>query len=308
MLESAHDPESLFATLDRAESDGYATVLIRDHLVAEPFGPQLAPFATLAAAAARSSTLRLGTMVIDNDFRHPAMLAKEVATLDVLSRGRVELGIGAGWLAAEYQQAGLPFDSPGTRISRLEESLAVLKPLLGGRQVTFRGQHYQFDGLHSFPVSIQHPHPPIFLGGGGRKMLSLAGREANIVGILTTSMTFANATDDPAERRTARVAEKIGWIKDAAGDRFDQIELSLFPDIIVSDDRIAAADLVAKKNGWKDTRPEEVFDMPAFAIGTVDEIVETLQRRREHLGFSYLIVGDAEMESLAPLITRLAGT
>jgi probable F420-dependent oxidoreductase len=247
-------------------------------------------------------------MVIDNDFRHPAVLAKEIATLDVLSGGRVELGIGAGWLAAEYQQAGIPFDSPGTRIARLAESLIVLKDLLGGKPVTFQGEHYQFDGLCSFPLSVQRPHPPIFLGGGGHKMLSLAGREADIVGILTSTMTFANALDDPSDRRTAAVLEKIDWIRDAAGARFDQIELSLFPEIIITDDRLAAANQVVRAHRWADTDPGEVCDMPAFAIGTVDEIVATLQQRRDQFGFSYLIVGDSEMASLTPIVTRLAGT
>jgi probable F420-dependent oxidoreductase len=307
MLESVRDAATLFATLDRAESDGYSTVLIRDHLVAEPFGAQLAPISTLAMAAAHSPTLRLGTMVIDNDFRHPAVLAKEIATLDLLSGGRVELGIGAGWLAAEYQQTGISFDAPGLRIARLEESLTVMKKLWSGETVTFHGQHYQFDQFCNFPTPLQQPHPPIFLGGGGRKMLSLAGREANVVGILTSSMTFANATDDPAQRRTAAVAEKIQWIREAAGDRFAQIELSLFPDIIITSDCIAAASRVAQTHGWTTTDPTEVLDMPAFAIGTIDDIVETLQHRRVQLGFSYLILGDGEMSSLAPIVTRLAG-
>ena len=139
-------------------------------------------------------------------------------------------------------------------------------------------------------------------------MLSLAGREAGIVGILTSSMTFANAPDDPADRRTAAVTEKIEWIRDAAGARFPRIELSLFPDIIITDDRLEAASRVVRSHGWTSANPEAVFDMPAFAIGTIDEIVDLLQQRREQLGFSYLIVSDAEMATVAPVVTRLAGT
>ena len=308
VLESVHDTATLSATLDCAEKDGYSTILIRDHLVTEPFGPQLAPLTTLAFASAHSTRLRLGTMVIDNDFRHPAMLAKEIATLDVLSGGRVELGLGAGWLADEYRQAGIPFDSPGTRIARLEESLTILKGLLQGDRVSYRGDYYQIDDLQSFPPAVQQPHPPIFLGGGGRKMLSLAGREANIVGLLTTSMTFANGLDDPLQRRTDRVVEKIGWVREAAGDRFPTIELSLFPDITITTDRIAAARRVATANGWTGVDPEVIFDMPAIVIGTVYEVIESLQQRREQLGFSYLIVSNAEMETVAPIVDRLAGT
>ena len=143
VLESVRDEHSLCETVRRAESAGFATVLIRDHFAAEPFGPQLAPLIALATVAAHSTSLRLGTLVIDNDFRHPAVLAKEIATLDLFSGGRVELGLGAGWLAAEYQQTGIPFDSAGTRIARLEESVAILKGLLSGKPVTFRGEHYQ---------------------------------------------------------------------------------------------------------------------------------------------------------------------
>jgi probable F420-dependent oxidoreductase len=308
VLESVHDTATLIATLDRAELDGYSTALIRDHLVAEPFGPQLAPLTTLAVAAAHSTRLRLGAMVIDNDFRHPALLAKEIATLDVLSGGRVELGLGAGWLADEYRHAGIPFDSPGTRIARLKESLTIMKGLLQGDRVSYRGDYYQIDDLQGYPPSVQRPHPPIFLGGGGRKMLSLAGREANIVGLLTSSTTFANALDDPLQRRTDRVVEKIGWVREAAGDRFPTIELSLFPDITVTTDRNSAARRVATANGWTGIDPEVIFDMPAIVIGTVDEVVEALQQRREQLGFSYLIFGNADMETVAPIVARLAGT
>ena len=175
MLESVRDADSLFAALDRAEIDGYSTVLIRDHLVAEPFGPQLAPFTTLAMAAAHSSTLRLGTMVIDNDFRHPAVLAKEIATLDVLSGGRVELGIGAGWLAAEYQQAGIPFDSPGTRIARLEESLTLLKDLLSGKPATFHGRALSARRTLQLPA-FDSTTPSPLLSRWRRSQNAVAGR------------------------------------------------------------------------------------------------------------------------------------
>ena len=250
MLESVRDEHSLRETVRRAESAGYATVLIRDHFAAEPFGPQLAPLTALATVAAHSTSLRLGTLVIDNDFRHPAVLAKEIATLDLLSGGRVELGLGAGWLAAEYHQTGIPFDSPGTRIARLEESIAILKALLSGQSVTFRGEHYQVTDLENFPAPVQDPHPPLLLGGGAKRMLSLAGREADIISVLSTSVASGVQLDAVGERSSARLAEKVGWIRDAAGDRFESIELSLFPDIHVTDDQSTGARRFTAARGW----------------------------------------------------------
>jgi probable F420-dependent oxidoreductase len=307
VLEAVGDERSLREIVRRAESAGYATVLIRDHFAAEPFGPQLAPLTTLATVAAQSTSLRLGTLVIDNDFRHPAVLAKEIATLDLLSGGRVELGLGAGWLAAEYQQTGIPFDSPGTRIARLEESIAILKGLLGGNSVTFHGQHYRVTDLGNFPDSVQRPHPPLLLGGGARRMLSLAGSEADIISVLNTSVANGVQRDSVAERSSARLAEKVAWIRDAAGERFASIELSLFPDIHIVDDHVMAAGQIAAARGWK-VSPEAVFDMPAILIGSVDRIAEKLQALRQNLGFSYFVVSDTELEMVAPIVSRLSGT
>jgi probable F420-dependent oxidoreductase len=307
VLESVRDERSLRETVQRAESAGYATVLIRDHFAAEPFGPQLAPLTTLATVAARSTSLRLGTLVIDNDFRHPAVLAKEIATLDLLSGGRVELGLGAGWLAAEYQQTGIPFDSPGTRIARLEESITILKGLLSGKPVTFHGEHYRVTGLESFPKPVQNPHPPLLLGGGAKRMLSLAGREADIISVLSTSMARGVQLDTIAERSSARLAEKVAWIRDAAGDRFESIELSLFPDIHIVDDHITAAAQIAEARGWN-ASPESVLDMPAVLIGSVDRIAENLHAQRQNLGFSYFVVSDTDLETVAPIVARLSGT
>lgn len=308
VLESIRTPHDLQDVVRRAEDAGFSTLLIRDHLVAEPFGPQLAPLTTLAFAATLSQTLRLGTLVIDNDFRHPAVLAKEIATLDLLSAGRVELGLGAGWLAAEYEQSGIAFDPPGTRIDRLAESIAILKPLLAAQPVTFHGNHYRIDGFHSFPASLQRPHPPILLGGGAKRMLSLAGREADIVSVLTSNVTSGALRDDPAERSPARVAEKVGWIRDAAGDRFPRIELSLFPDFVVTSDRFGAAAAIAADCGWTTLPPDDVLAMPAMLIGDVPRIVDLLQQRRERLGFSYFVIGDAEIDAVAPIVSRLANS
>jgi probable F420-dependent oxidoreductase len=307
MLESVRDERALREAVRRAEGAGYATVLIRDHFAAEAFGPQLAPLTALATVAAHSTSLRLGTLVISNDFRHPAVLAKEIATLDLLSGGRVELGLGAGWLAAEYHQTGIPFDSPGTRIARLEESIAILKGLLSGKPVTFHGEHYQVTDLENFPTPVQDPHPPLLLGGGAKRMLSLAGREADIISVLSTSIASGVQLDAVGERSSARLAEKVSWIRDAAGDRFESIELSLFPDIHVTDDQSTVVRQVAAARGW-DVSPETVLDMPAILIGTIDRIAEKLQAQRQNLGFSYFVLSDTDLETAAPLVSRLSGT
>jgi len=171
----------LVATARRAEELGYDTLLLRDHFVAAPFGDQLAPMVALMAAAAATRTLRVGTLVLDNDYRHPVLLAKEAATLDLLSGGRFELGIGAGWARDEYERAGMAFDPPGIRVDRLEEAVRVLKGLFAGSALTFPGHHYSVTELQSFPMPAQRPHPPILIGAGSTRMLSIAGREADIV-------------------------------------------------------------------------------------------------------------------------------
>lgn len=292
----------------RVEALGYDTLLIRDHLVSDVFGRQLAPLIALAAAADATTSLRIGTLVIGNDFRHPTVLAKEAATLDLLSRGRLELGLGAGWMRAEYDRAGLPYDRNGVRVDRLEESIAVLKACLAGGPVTFSGAHYRIAGFEPWPLPAQRPHPPLLIGAGAPRMLALAGRHADIVGILTTSVSTGEVTDDPTLRRSAALDERISHIRAGAGDRFDRIELSLVPDIIVTDDRHAAAARLIAAKGWAVTTVADVFDMPAIFIGTVDEVCEQMGDRRARHGVSYYTLADANMESAAPIVERLRGT
>src|SRR5215207_2226782 len=205
IAETVRTAEQLTGTARRAEALGYDTFLLRDHFVAEPFGVQLAPLVALATAAVATRTLRLGTLVLDNDYRHPVMLAKEAATLDLLSGGRLELGLGAGWLQSEYDQAGMAYDPPGVRIQRLSEAITVLKGLFAEPPFTFAGDHYAITNLNGFPKPAQRPHPPILIGAGHKRMLMLAGREANTVGILTTSVATGRVVDDPLARMAERV-------------------------------------------------------------------------------------------------------
>src|SRR5713226_312274 len=173
-------------------------LLLRDHFLPGTFGDQFAPLSALMAAAMMTSTLRLGSMVFDNDYRHPVVLGKEVATLDVLSGGRFEFGLGAGWMGSEYAQVGLPFDAPGTRIDRFEEALRIFKGLFAAEPLTFTGKHYTITGMHGFPKPLQQPYPPILIGAGGRRMLAIAAREADIVGIMAGPLTAGEPTvNDP---------------------------------------------------------------------------------------------------------------
>jgi len=242
------------AKAQHVEELGYSTLLIRDHFVPDFFGNQFAPIAAMMSAADVTTTLCIGTMVIDNDFRHPVMLAKEAATIDLLSGGRLEFGIGAGWLASEYEQSGIPYNPAGVRISRMIESIAILKGLWSGEPVTFQGDHYQTENLTSFPRPAQQPHPPILIGGGSKRILTYAGREADIVSVLTTAVGSGVVVDEPLNRTTEKVAERIGWIRDGAGDRFDQIELSMIPAVIVTDDLRGSTLALIKKKGWQTSR------------------------------------------------------
>ena len=291
--------EDWLAAVRRAEAHGYASWMVLDHFVRG-----LDPIAALAAAAVATSRLRLAGFVFANDFRHPAVLAKAAASIDVLSDGRLELGIGAGWLREEYEQAGIPFDPPGVRIERMTEALRLIKRLFAEDPVTFAGHHYAVRGLTLPPKPVQLPHPPIIVGGGSRRILSVAAREADIVGV--TTRAHPDGSKDTADMTAAATARKLGWIREAAGERFADLELNIIcPTVVVTDDRRGAAERLASDFG---VTPEELLDAPPALIGTVDEIVETLRERRERYGFSYVVVLETAMDDFAPVVARLAGT
>jgi probable F420-dependent oxidoreductase len=290
----------------RAEELGYATLLLRDHFVAEPFGDQLAPMVALTAAAAATRTLRVGSLVLDNDYRHPVLLAKEAATLDLLSGGRFELGLGAGWLRDEYRRAGIPFDPPAVRVARLEESVRLLKGLLSGSAASFEGEHYSVAGIDLFPRPLQRPHPPILVGAGSRRMLGIAGRQADVVGILPRALPEGTISEDLEERTPETLARKVEWVRQAAAGR--AVELSMMVDVLVADDPRQAAERVAAGNGWGAAAGPLVERMPSVLAGPVDHIAEQLQRRRERHGVSYLVVSDRHLERFAPVVERLAGS
>jgi probable F420-dependent oxidoreductase len=281
-------------TARRAEALGYDTLIAQDH-----FGNQLAPIPSLVAAAAVTSTLRVATLVLDNDFRHPALLAKEAATVDVLTEGRFELGLGAGWLQADYTRTGLSFDAPRLRLARLSEAVQICKALLTNTEpVTFRGAHYRIEKLEPAPRPVQQPRPPLMLGGRQRRMLSLAAREADIVGLSLLDPRAPNLPPPPS------FTQKVAWVREAAGDRFDHLELHVNASLVeVADHSSAAAiERVATRTGQ--TR-EQVIDSPGTLVGSVGTIVETLLARREEFGVSYYVVQGRVMDAFAPVIARL---
>ena len=284
----------------RVEQLGYSMLVVPDH-----FRDHLAPVPALVAAALATTRLRVGSLVFSNDFRHPAVLAKEAATIDVLSGGRFELGLGGGWLRAEYDQAGIPFDAPGTRIERLEEAVTIIKGLLAGERVTFAGRHYTIADLEGRPTPVQRPHPPIAIGGGGRRTLSLAAREASIVGLVPRARRDGSGLD-LSDLSDAATREKLEWVRSAAGARFDSLEINaLIQAVVVADQRMTAADQLASR--FKVAR-EVVLGTVYVAVGTIEEICETLRQRRERHGISYLTVFERDMEAFAPVVERLAGT
>jgi probable F420-dependent oxidoreductase len=299
--------ERLLDTAHRAEALGYSTLLLRDHFVAEPFGDQLAPLVALVAAAGATRTLRVGSLVLNNDYRHPVVLAKEAATLDLLSEGRFELGIGAGWLRDEYERAGMPFDPPAVRVGRLQESLHVLKGLLAGPALTFKGERYTVDGIAGFPVPVQRPHPPILVGAGSRRMLRIAGQEADIVGILPRALPEGTISGELSERSPERVASKVAWVEEAAEERSRQVELSMVLAVALGTGHRRAAERLAVQEGWGAAAGELVLEMPSVAAGPAERVVEELQVRRDRYGFSYQVVADGDMDAFAPVVERLAG-
>ena len=305
--ESVRSAVDLVDTARRAEAAGCATFLLRDHFIEEPFGHQLAPVAALATAAAATKTLRVGSLVICNDYRHPAIVAKEAATLDLLSGGRFELGLGAGFSQQEYEAAGFPFDAPGVRVDRLAEALQVVKGLFGAEPFTFSGRFYTVSKLDLFPKPLQRPHPPILVGAGGKRMLSIAAREANIIGIQTAALGTGRRVPDPSGLLAEAIAEKVGRIRQEAGSRFEDIELSIVTSVVIAENRREAAERLARDRQWDGMSVDRVLEMPSVFIGSVDQIVSEMQARRERYGITYHVVSDRNLEAVTPIVARLAG-
>jgi probable F420-dependent oxidoreductase len=280
------------------ESLGYSTLLINDHPAWGSFGP----FTALSAAAAATTTLRVGCTVFTNDYRNPVMLAKEAATLDLLSDGRFELGLGAGWSKREYDQAGFDFRSPAVRVERLSEAVQILRSLWSGETVAFTGRHYRLDGLQLAPRPTRPLH--LFIGGGGKRLLSLAGHHASSVGILARALPEGDGLDLESDT-LATVSTKVSWVREAAGERFEDLELALlFWNVVVTHSRESAAASVAAQ---RRLTPDQALASPYFLLGSIDEITEQVEGLRAHFGMSYFSVFPGDVETFAAVVARLAG-
>jgi probable F420-dependent oxidoreductase len=262
----------------------------------------------MATAAAHTTTLRVGALVFDNDYKHPAVLAKELATIDVLSDGRVELGIGAGWMKTDYDALGFPYDAAGVRIARLEEALHVIKGCWADGQVpfSFHGAHYTIADYDGIPKPVQHPRIPILVGGGGRKVLTLAGREADIVGI-NPNLRRGEVTEDAVQTSLADATrQKIAWVREGAGARFADLELQIRYFLCsITDDARKLAEAVAPGMG---ITPDDALESGVALVGTIPEMIDILVRRREEWGVSNIVIGDDIVDAFAPVVAQLAGT
>lgn len=297
----------------RVEALGYSALHLADHFLGP--GPalaasnhplqELAAVPAMAAAAAATERLRIGCRVFCNDYRHPMLLAKEAATLDLLSDGRLELGLGAGWLRGEYEAAGMRFDPAPERIARLEEAVALLKALFSGAPVAHAGAHYRVSGTSGAPRPVQRPHPPLMIGGGSRRILALAAREADVVSFNFDNRAGVIGPEGVASGTAGATARKIAWVREAAGARLPALELEIGAYFtFVTDRPEPVAEGLGRALGLSG---REMMRHPHALFGSTDAIAEELERRRETYGISYLTVGDAAFEAFAPVVARLAG-
>ncbi|MEV1246960.1 TIGR03621 family F420-dependent LLM class oxidoreductase [Nonomuraea sp. NPDC050022] len=277
----------------RLESAGFDVLLVPDHLV----GPRFAPVAALAAAASVTTRLRVGTLVFANDFRHPAVLAKETATLDVLSDGRLDVGLGTGWMAEDYQRAGLPFEPPGVRVDRLAEAVAVLKGLWGDGPYTFDGTHYQIRALDQQPKPVRRPHPRLLLGGGGPRMLRLAAREADVVNLGMRVRADGTGPDGNDGGRQAFM-DKLRTVRAAAGDRYDRLELGT---------SVVQVGVRKPEETWSAADTSQLDETPQVLLGTHHDIVDKLRYWRDEHDISYFVVHhERDLDAFTPIVEELA--
>jgi probable F420-dependent oxidoreductase len=290
-------------TARKIEDLGYSTLTLPDHLT-----ELIAPMPALVSAAEATTTLRVGTNVLNNDLRHPVLVAREAAAVDLLTDGRLQLGLGAGSIQAEYEQAGLGFDRGRTRVERLAEAVTIIKGLLKGEAVTSAGRHYHVTGHTIAPLPVQRPHPPILIGGNGPSLLALAAREADIVGL--SGLTFRKGGAVPPDLSGWRVSsldEQVRLVREIAGDeRYSRLEINaLVQCVIVTDDRRGAAEELTSR--LTQLTPDEILQSPYVLIGSVGQMVEDIQARRKRWGISYYVVHEPYLDDFAPVVARLAG-
>jgi probable F420-dependent oxidoreductase len=304
----APDRDGYVGAVRHAEDLGYNVVLCSDHLeLAGKHFSHFAPIPALTAAAMVTDSVRIGTSVLNQDLRHPAVLAREAASLDVLSSGRLELGLGAGWAEVEYRMAGIPFTDAASRTRRFTEYVKVVKGVMQEPEFSFEGEFFQISAMPGEPVPIQKPHPPVMIGAIGPKMLALAAREADIVSI---NMLKA---PHPGE---ATLAERVEWIREAAGERFAGLELQLPIAATLPSNRSPAATVQDAVDSGSDPflsmlaskfDLDSLADSPMVLTGTPEQMAEKLAGLRERLGIDAVMIPMPQMEALAPAIRHLTG-
>ena len=286
----------------RVEDTGFDVLTMPDH-----FTQQLAPVPALMAAMDATTTLRTGALVFDNDYKHPVVLTKELATMDVLSDGRTEIGLGAGWMISDYEQAGIAYDSPKVRIDRFIEGIRVIKGAMSDGPFSFNGEHYSITNYEGFPKPVQRPCPPLLIGGGGKRVLTFAAKEADIIGINGTLTAGVVGPEALSTMTAESVDEKVAIVAQAATDagRLHDIEMNIRTFFVkVTDEREKTVDGISSMFGVD----KEMIDSSPFAlIGSVDYCIEELIARREKWGFSYTIVGAENVEECAPIVAALRG-
>jgi probable F420-dependent oxidoreductase len=300
-VSQAASPDAWKALARKTEDLGYSTLYVPDH-----FGDQWAPMIALTLAAEATTTLKVGTLVLDNDFRHPVVLAMEAATLDVVSGGRFEFGLGAGWMTTDYQQSGIPMEKPSVRIAKMAESLKIMRSMWTTGRATLAGEYYNVTEAIGTPNPVTPGGPPIVIGGGSKRILTLAGQQADIVSVVPSLAAGVIGPDMAAGAVIEKYAERVAWAREAAGARADQLEFQCWTAVVQVVPN--AAELLINLAPAFGLTPEQLAAAPLGLIGTTDEIIEVLQQRREELGFSYIVLHEGEMEALAPVIAKLAGT
>lgn len=266
----------------------------------------MSPLVALSFVAGYSSRLRLGTLVLDNESVHPAIIARDAATLDLLSNGRLELGIGAGWLPTDHTSIGQSFDTAGLRIERLSEAIDVVRACWQNDEATYDGRHYQLSGAVNHPLPVQGAKLPILVGGGGRRVLELAAQKADIVSLVPNMSAGKVGRESAANATGAATAEKLAWIRAAAGGRLAEIELHTnLTNVFVTTDRMPTMEKVARGYGLED--PNEALDIPHVLIGTVEQCIDQLIERRAATGISHYTVFEANIDAFAPILAALVG-
>jgi probable F420-dependent oxidoreductase len=284
----------------RSEAAGYDVLTMPDH-----FTDQLAPVPALMAAADATTTLRVGALVFDNDYKHPVILAKELATLDLLSDGRTEIGLGAGWMISDYEEAGIQYDSPKVRIDRFIEGMAIIRGVMKDGPFSFTGEHYTVTNYEGFPKPVQAPCPPVLIGGGGKRVLTYAAREADIIGINGTLTAGVVGPEALATMTAEAVDEKVAIVAAAGAHRLNDIEMNIRTFFVkVTDDR---AGMVERISSMFQVPADMINNSPFALIGSVDSCIEQLLERREKWGFSYTIVGAENIDECAPIVAALRG-